>query len=393
MHSTEQLARYCWYWQTTFGASVFDGKSLSWAAVSEIKPRGLFLLKVTHCIHNHCRFSFTKMVKRKYQTHDTLDVYVGDLNDIQFAPSQPWAMPWDATMMFFYASYMFFVIMTIMNSQFTTGDIMAAALGLVTGVFGAHWGRKYAKRKIEARAKKNKPAHPLYRPELLDKQLWFEAGRHAGVVSASVLTVLFNIDFRVGCLMSPVVLLWQSRLILLVDYLHTQQHHCKKSDEFYSRWREFGNWLVEQKSGPLTPAEFVLSYKKYSGSVDGEMPFHLEVGKEEAVLTWTEGKDFATISNSPKKITISNWRNETETPEEGNGTPDVISPTTLDRPRMLSIVEGDLEVNWKFGEAKPEIKGDAGRVAIVFDDTTPPCLATICIDGENRMSWRYKNAA
>jgi hypothetical protein len=289
------------------------------------------------------------MVKRKYHTYQTLAIYAGDLTAIESMPEYPRETEWSTVHVLLYASYMFYLVMTILNSRLVVGDVVALAVGLAVAGLGSEFGRKHAKSKIESRKKKNKPAHPLYYPELLDKQLWVDAGIDAGTMSAAVFTMLFAIDFRLGCLLLPGLFFGRNKLIVWVDYIRARRLHEKKRNEFYTLWRQFGNWLIEQKCSYLTPAEFASNYEKFA----------------------------KTLADPAKAI---------EEPKESDGV-----TTNTDRPRTLTIVEGDLEINWKFGERSPEVKGDKARVIIATDGNAPG-LATVYIDGENRMSWRYKNA-
>lgn len=202
------------------------------------------------------------------------------------------------------------------NSRPLELHLMTAFLSVGGAVLLRRSGFKRLKKKL-AVAETSQEELERLRP-LNDKELWNEVALHTCSVGFYVIGGLASISITLPLLVLPFAAIFWKKYIKFVAWYQNAMQDCKKYDTFGDEWKEFGNWIYDQKLSALKPAELVEQYAKFCEAKAAKpveavktnvleqtaKDRNLRLEKEGLIVAWEFGKDFPVITGDPARVKL-----------------------------------------------------------------------------------------
>jgi len=214
-----------------------------------------------------------------------------------------------------FAIFLVDVVNGIVNSKPLEVHLMTAFLSVGGAILLRRSGLKRLKKKIATTEDKEE----LERLRSLnDKNLWNEAALHTCAVGFYVVGALATTSLMLPLLGVPFAAIFWKKYVKFVAYYQKTKKACKKCNDFDDEWKEFGNWIHDQKLFALKPAQLVEHYAKFCEAkaakpVEAVKPNALEqtakdhnlrLEKEGLTVAWEFGKDFPVITGDPARVKL-----------------------------------------------------------------------------------------
>jgi hypothetical protein len=207
------------------------------------------------------------------------------------------------------------VLYCVANSRPLELHLVTAFLSVGGAVLLRRSGLKRLKKKIAAT--EDKEELERLRP-LNNKDLWNEAALHTCSMGFYVVGALATISLLLPLLIVPFAAIFWKKYIKFVAWYQNAKQVCKKCDTFGDEWKEFGNWIHDQKLSALKPAELVEQYAKFCEAKAAKpveavktnvleqtaKDRNLRLEKEGLIVAWEFGKDFPVITGDPARVKL-----------------------------------------------------------------------------------------